>query len=86
MNKCLYCRGEVSAERKERLERLRTEKEKLASNTHQMSEAVGEAMVDLPVVQSERDDEEEAELAAEVTEDSLGNLWDDEDTKERFLK
>ena len=76
-----YFRGEVSAERKERLDRLRAEKEKLLSNTQQMAESVGEAMIELPVMQSEKDEEEEAELAAEVTEDSLGNLWDDEDTK-----
>ena len=76
-----YFRGEVSADRKERLDRLRAEKEKLLSNTQQMAESVGEAMIELPVMQSEKDEEEEAELAAEVTEDSLGNLWDDEDTK-----
>ena len=71
----------MSADRKERLDRLRAEKEKLLSNTQQMAESVGEAMIELPVMQSEKDEEEEAELAAEVTEDSLGNLWDDEDTK-----
>jgi hypothetical protein len=31
----------------------------------------------------EKDEEEEAELAAEVSEDSLGSLWDDEDSKVR---
>ncbi len=46
-----------------------------------MAESVGEEMVILPVVQSKKDEEEEAELAAEVTEDNLGTLWDDEDTK-----
>jgi len=31
----------------------------------------------------EKDEEEEAELAAEISEDSLGSLWDDEDSKVR---
>ncbi len=34
----------------------------------------------------EKDEEEEAELAAEVSEDSLGSLWDDEDSKVRRIK
>jgi hypothetical protein len=34
----------------------------------------------------EKDEEEEAELAAEVSEDSLGSLWDDEDSKVRGIK
>ena len=62
----LLTRGEVSAERKERLDRLLLEKEKLIANTTQMAEAVSECMVELPVLQSEKDEEEEAELAAEV--------------------
>jgi hypothetical protein len=33
----------------------------------------------------EKDEEEEAELAAEITEDSLGSLWDDDDTKVSFF-
>jgi len=77
----LLTRGEINAERKERLERLTQEKEKLVANTTQMAEAVSEGMVELPVLQSEKDEEEEAELAAEVTEDNLGSIWDDEDTK-----
>lgn len=77
----LLTKGEISTERKEKLERLQQEKEKLFNNTQQMAESVGEEMVILPVVQSKKDEEEEAELAAEVTEDNLGTLWDDEDTK-----
>jgi hypothetical protein len=34
----------------------------------------------------EKDEEEEAELAAEVSEDSLGSLWDDEDSKVRKFR
>jgi len=77
----MLTRGEISAERKANLERLQQEKEKLYSNTVQMAEAVCEEMIILPSHQSEKDEEEEAELAAEVSEDNLGTLWDDEDTK-----
>lgn len=77
----MLTRGEISAERKANLERLQQEKEKLYSNTVQMAEAVCEEMIILPSHQSEKDEEEEAELAAEVSEDNLGTLWDDDDTK-----
>ena len=40
----------MSADRKERLERLQQEKERLLNSTVQMAEAVGEEMVVLPVM------------------------------------
>jgi regulator of nonsense transcripts 2 len=48
----LLTRGEISAERRARADRLHQEKEKLLQNTQQMAEALGEEMVALPVVQS----------------------------------
>ncbi len=51
----LLTRGEISTERKERLEKLQQEKEKLLLNTAQMAEAVGEEMVVLPSHQSEKE-------------------------------
>ena len=47
----------------------------------QMAEAVGEEMVELPKLETEKDEEDEQELANDVSPDSLGTLWDDEDTK-----
>ena len=49
--------------------------------TEQMSEAMGEEMVELPKLETEKDEEDEQELANDVSPDSLGTLWDDEDTK-----
>ena len=46
-----------------------------------MSEAMGEAMVELPKLETERDEEEEQELAEEIAPDALGALWDDDDTR-----
>ena len=76
-----FARGEVGQEAKERASRLKEEMEKLKSNTEQMSEAMGEPMVELPKLETEKDEEEEQELAEEVAPDALGALWDDEDTK-----
>ena len=77
----MMTRGEIGQEAKERAARLKEEMEKLKSNTEQMSEAMGEAMVELPKLETEKDEEEEQELAEEVAPDALGALWDDEDTK-----
>merc|ERR1719234_1569939 len=55
----MMTRGEVGQEAKERATRLKEEMEKLKSNTEQMSEAMGEAMVELPKLETEKDDEED---------------------------
>ena len=34
-----------------------------------------------PDVDDVQDEEEEAELAAEISQENLGSLWDDDDTK-----
>ena len=77
----MLTRGEINSERKEKLKNLQQEKDKLVTNTAQMAEAVGEDMIVLPSHHSEKDEEEEAELAAEVSEDNLGALWDDDESK-----
>ena len=77
----MFVRGEIGQDAKERASRLKEEMEKLKSNTEQMSEAMGEPMVELPKLETEKDEEEEQELAEEVAPDALGALWDDEDTK-----
>merc|ERR1719336_3585577 len=74
-------RGEISQERREHAERLAQEFERLRSLTEQMSEALGEEMVELPKLETEKDEEDEQELANDVSPDSLGLLWDDEDTR-----
>jgi len=77
----LLQRGELTQERTERVEKLNLDFEKLRGNTEQLLECMGEAMVELPKVETEKDEEEEQELANEVAPDTLGSLWDDEDTK-----
>ena len=74
-------RGEVSQERQDHADKLSQEFERLRSLADQMSEAVGEEMVELPKLETEKDEEDEQELANDVSPDSLGTLWDDEDTK-----
>merc|ERR1719244_79837 len=77
----LMTRGEVSQEREEKVGKLRQDFEKLKTNVEQMSEAMGESMIELPKVETEKDEEEEQELANDVAPDTSGALWDDEDTK-----
>jgi len=79
--KQLMTRGEISAERKEKAENLSQEFEKLKGFTEQMAEAMGEEMVEMPKLETEKDEEDEQELANDVAPDTLGQLWDDEDTK-----
>ena len=79
--KQLMTRGEVSQERQEHAEKLGQEFERLKTLTEQMSEAMGEEMVEMPKLETEKDEEDEQELANDVSPDSLGTLWDDEDTK-----
>ena len=79
--KQLMTRGEVSQERREQAEKLGQEFERLRTLAEQMSEAMGEEMVELPKLETEKDEEDEQELANDVSPDSLGMLWDDEDTK-----
>ena len=50
----LMTRGEVSQERREHAERLAQEFERLRSLTEQMSEALGEEMVELPKLETEK--------------------------------
>ena len=68
----MMARGEVGPEQQERAARLKEELEKLRTNTEQMAEAMGEVMVELPKLETERDEEEEAELAEEIAPDALG--------------
>ena len=77
----LMTRGEVSQERTEQAEKLTHEFERLKTLSEQMSEALGEEMVELPKLETEKDEEDEQELANDVSPDSLGHLWDDDDTK-----
>jgi len=79
--KQLMTRGEISADRKEKAENLTQEFEKLKGFTEQMAEAMGEEMVEMPKLETEKDEEDEQELANDVAPDTLGQLWDDEDTK-----
>jgi len=79
--KQLMTRGEISTERKEKAEKLSQEFEKLKGFTEQMAESMGEEMVDMPKLETEKDEEDELELANDVAPDTLGQLWDDEDTK-----
>ena len=77
----LMTRGEVSDERKEKAEKLSQEFERLKGLTEQMAESMGEEMVEMPKLETEKDEEDEQELANDVAPDTLGQLWDDEDTK-----
>ena len=52
-------RGEVSQERKDEAEKLGLEFERLRQLTEQMSEAMGEDMVELPKLETEKDEEDE---------------------------
>jgi len=79
--KQLMTRGEISAERKEKAENLSQEFEKLKVFTEQMAEAMGEEMLEMPKLETEKDEEDEQELANDLAPDTLGQLWDDEDTK-----
>ena len=79
--KQLMTRGELSAERKEKAENLTQECEKLKVFTEQMAEAMGEEMAEMPKLETEKDEEDEQELANDLAPDTLGQLWDDEDTK-----
>merc|ERR1719495_2266617 len=79
--KQLMTRGEISAERKEKAENLNQEFDRLKVLTEQMAEAMGEEMVEMPKLETEKDEEDEQELANDVAPDTLGQLWDDEDTK-----
>eukprot|EP00092_Neocalanus_flemingeri_P034844 GFUD01037919.1.p1 GENE.GFUD01037919.1~~GFUD01037919.1.p1 ORF type:complete len:1219 (+),score=513.71 GFUD01037919.1:43-3699(+) len=77
----LMTRGEVSAERKEKAEKLSEEFAKLKGHAEQMAESMGEEMLEMPKLETEKDEEDEQELANDVAPDTLGQLWDDEDTK-----
>ena len=79
--KQLMTRGEVSQERQDQADKLTAEVERMKTLTEQMSEAIGEEMVELPKLETDRDEEEEQELANDVSPDTLGTLWDDADTK-----
>ena len=52
-------RGEISQERKDEAEKLGLEFERLRQLTEQMSEAMGEDMVELPKLETEKDEEDE---------------------------
>jgi len=77
----LMTRGEVSEERRDKVEKLQLEYEKLTVNTEQMADLVGEEMVEMPELDSKRDEEEEQELVHEIEPDTLGSLWEDDDTR-----
>ena len=79
--KQLMTRGEVSQERQDQADKLSAEFERMKTLTEQMSEALGEEMVELPKLETDKDEEEEQELANDVSPDTLGTLWDDVDTK-----
>ena len=79
--KQLMTRGEISQERQEQADKLSAEFERMKTLTEQMSEALGEEMVELPKLETDKDEEEELELANDVSPDTLGTLWDDVDTK-----
>merc|ERR1719402_1751216 len=74
-------RGEVSEERRERVEKLQLDYNKLTLNTEQMADLVGEPMVAMPELDSKRDEEEEQELVNEIEPDTLGSVWEDDDTR-----
>ena len=52
-------RGEINQERKDEAEKLGLEFERLRQLTEQMSEAMGEEMVELPKLETEKDEEDE---------------------------
>merc|ERR550539_1995957 len=74
-------RGEISQERQDQADKLNAEFDRMKTLTEQMSEALGVDMVELPKLETDKDEEEEQELANDVSPDTLGTLWDDVDTK-----
>merc|ERR1719319_293304 len=67
--------------KRDKVEKLQLEYEKLTVNTEQMADLVGEVMVEMPELDSKRDEEEEQELVHEIEPDTLGSLWEDDDTR-----
>ena len=65
--KQLMTRGEVSQERQEHAEKLGQEFERLKTLTEQMSEAMGEEMVEMPKLETEKDEEDEQVSNSETT-------------------
>ena len=79
----LLTKGELHEERKQRAEALRVSYAKLLTNTEQLADILDEDVPDLTLEDKkvEGEEEEVAELEAQVEESALGELWEDEDQK-----
>lgn len=83
--KILQTRGELSTERKEKLEALQLSHERLLSSVQSFAEALDETVPDLPIDEESRSEAEEMKLAEGDESSSLEDIWGDEETR-RFYE
>ncbi|XP_012145695.1 UPF2 regulator of nonsense mediated mRNA decay isoform X2 [Megachile rotundata] len=85
--KILQTRGELSSERKEKLESLQVSYERLLNNVQSFSETLDEPMPELPVdSEMKAEAEETMKMISEGEENSiLEDMWGDEETR-RFYE